>query len=153
MGEPYVTNPSMPPAEYDKAFIKWVVNCSTLPSFYNGEKADTHNFTLDISTINTQTIKLMACVCRPGWADSEVVVRTFSKGSGKKPEKTHIVRGEDAKEEQKVATQDIRAIHGLSASDTKGLDRPSASDTSAMPPPSSDCSNIMAPPSSNGDED
>jgi len=145
-------DPTMPPPNYDRAFIRYTLNTDMVPNFYNGVKGEGANLSIDVQDIPQNKIRIAATVCRPGYADSEVVVRVFDKGFGKKPEKDYIERGKDAAHDilSKSEVANIwqmgsdRRMEGIQNSDSSVV----------MPPPSSDSSNIMAPPSSrsSGDE-
>jgi hypothetical protein len=95
MGQPGMIDPTMPPPEYDKAFIRYTLNNDMIPNYYNGVKGDSGKISIEVQDIPQNKIRIAAVVCRPGYADSEIVVRYFNKGYGKKPEKEYIERGKD----------------------------------------------------------
>ena len=93
----------MPPADYDKPFIRYVVNSDSIPSFYNGTKLINSDkiAVRDIPGLENfqnfedsdQRLVIKAVTCRYGWADSEVVVREFTKTKGKREdEKNQAIR-------------------------------------------------------------
>lgn len=89
-------DPSMPPPGYDRAFIMYTVNSDTVPSFYNGSPSigGGNKVTIEVKSITSSKIKVAAVVCKPGFADSEVVIKHFEKSEGLAPENDmFIVRG------------------------------------------------------------
>ena len=83
---------SMPPKDYDKPFIRYVVNSDLIPSFYNGTKlVNSEKIAVrDIPGLENfqsfadsdQRLVVKAVTCRYIWADSEVAVREFTKTKG-----------------------------------------------------------------------
>lgn len=140
MGQPGIIDPTMPPPEYHKAFIRYTLNNDMIPNYYNGVKGDSGKISIDVENIPQNKIRIAAVVCRPGYADSEIVVRYYNKGFGKKPEKEYIERGKDENNNINISKSELAKIFVLN-SDRKGGMQISASDSSVvMPPPSSDSS-------------
>ena len=91
---------SMPPKHYDSPFIRYVINSSSIPSFYNGIKL-TDVSLIKVSDIIGQNfesfsdqdglITVKAVTCRPGFADSEVAIVEFTKVKGIRQEAQNVI--------------------------------------------------------------
>ena len=85
----------LPPPDFDKSFLMYTINTEMLPTYYNGTRKDGGNVTISVKDIDQIHIRVAAVCCRPGYMDSEVVVRNFLKGVEKKDEKEFMVRPAD----------------------------------------------------------
>lgn len=144
----------MPPAGYERAYIMYTLNTDTVPSFYNGTRSESGNtqISIEVANIKESKIKVQAVVCRPGFADSEVVVKLYTKGVGARPERgDYVERGRD-EDQATLSKSEMRNIWGSDVQ-KQNPSQIMQSDQSMLPPPSSENSNILAPPSSRSSGD
>ena len=92
-------NPDLPPPKHEKAFIRFTLNTDTLPSYYNGERAE-GNHTVHLEHLNSNKIKIFAVTCRAGYMDSKVVFREYTKVQDLKPGAVDPEKAERGRDEQ-----------------------------------------------------
>lgn len=137
-----------PPPGYDRAFIMYTVNSDMVPSFYNGTSSigGGNKVTIEVKSITDSKIKVAAVVCRPGFADSEVVIKHFEKGEGLAPENDmYIVRGQIL-DKANLTKKEVNTVWVMRSDISNTGPLPSSDSSQMLPPPSSESSDGYRPP-------